>query len=255
MTYSCAIFSDLDGDLESPTTRDYASPCQRPTGHRRPTQIPSPPLSDTPSLSNSESYSPERGNSPSGNASTGVDEALLEQKLAGKGYDRLEEENELYLAQLRKLDHIIEKLKIPSDRPIRILEIGSGWGSMAIRIAQRYPLATIDTLTLSVQQQHLAQQRVSLLGPRISDRITVHLMDYRAMPQEWEAAFDRVVSVEMIEAVGKEFLEVYWKTVDWAMKRENAAGVVQVITLPEASELGSLCAGEGWDLIGARDRV
>jgi cyclopropane-fatty-acyl-phospholipid synthase len=184
-----------------------------------------------------------------------VDEALLEQKLAGKGYDRLEEENELYLAQLRKLDHIIEKLKIPSDRPIRILEIGSGWGSMAIRIAQRYPLATIDTLTLSVQQQHLAQQRVSLLGPRISDRITVHLMDYRAMPQEWEAAFDRVVSVEMIEAVGKEFLEVYWKTVDWAMKRENAAGVVQVITLPEASELGSLCAGEGWDLIGARDRV
>jgi cyclopropane-fatty-acyl-phospholipid synthase len=161
--------------------------------------------------------------------------------------------DELHHAQLAKIDHIIAKLKIPSNKPIRILEIGSGWGSMAIRIAEKYPLVTIDALTLSVQQQELARERILFhsmsqrigaveqtsdkpLPSSLEGRIRVHLMDYRAMPSEWKGTFDRVVSVEMIEAVGKEFLEEYWRVVDWAMKDKEAVGVVQVITIPEASE-------------------
>ena len=130
-----------------------------------------------------------------------------------------------------KLDHIIKKAKIQEGS--RILEIGSGWGSMAIRIAQRIHGTTIDTITQSSQQQDLAQKRVAAQG--LSNRITVHLMDYRSMPPEWEDAFDRVISVEMLENVGKEYYNTYWKIIDWALKPRTGAGVVQVITIPEAS--------------------
>ena len=71
-------------------------------------------------------------------------------------------------------------------------------------------------------------------GPDVESRVKVHLMDYRAMPKEWEGRFDRVVSVEMLEAVGKEFMEEYWGVVDWALKKEGGVGVVQSITIPES---------------------
>jgi len=103
---------------------------------------------------------------------------------------------------------------------------------MAMRICQTIPGTTVDTLTLSVQQQSLARQRIASAG--LQDRIKVHLMDYRNMPSDWEGVFDRVVSIEMIEAVGAEFLARYWQIVDWAMKKKGGAGVVQVITIPEA---------------------
>jgi cyclopropane-fatty-acyl-phospholipid synthase len=60
-------------------------------------------------------------------------------------------------------------------------------------------------------------------------------MDYRNMPAEWESRFARFVSVEMIEAVGREFLEDYWRVADWALQKKDAVGVVQVITIPEAN--------------------
>ena len=87
---------------------------------------------------------------------------------------------------------------------------------MALRIIQTIAGTTVDTITLSAQQQQFVQQRIqdtlasadSAGGSQISERIRVHLMDYRSMPEEWKHSFDRIVSVEMIEAVGKEFLEV-----------------------------------------------
>lgn len=139
--------------------------------------------------------------------------------------------DELYEAQMRKLDHIIKKAKIQPGH--RVLEIGSGWGSMAIRITNSIPGTTVDTLTLSVEQQQLAQKRIAAAG--LSDRVTVHLMDYRNMPPHWEGVFDRLISVEMLEAVGEKFMETYWKIVDWALKPRIGAGVVQVITIPESS--------------------
>ncbi|KAJ7442616.1 CFS1-like protein [Mycena latifolia] len=189
MTYSCAIFTDLDGDMTDGVVRSEWSGGQ---GLRRLGQ---------PAATTSTASTP---------AEPDVDE--------------------LYEAQIRKLSHIIEKAKIQPGN--RVLEIGSGWGSMAILIAKTVEGTTVDTLTLSVQQQSLARERIAAAG--LSDRITVHLMDYRNMPAEWEGVFDRVVSIEMIEAVGQEFLVGYWKTVDWAMKPVGGVGCVQVITIPEA---------------------
>lgn len=138
--------------------------------------------------------------------------------------------DELYHAQIRKLQYIICKANILPGQ--RVLEIGCGWGSLAILIAQSIPSTTVDAVTLSVHQQSLAQKRIEAAG--LTDRITVHLMDYRCMPSDWENAFDRVVSVEMIESVGQGFLETYWRMVDWALKPKDAVGVVQVITIPES---------------------
>jgi cyclopropane-fatty-acyl-phospholipid synthase len=196
MTYSCGIFEDLDADL-----KDGAADRGLWNGGQGLQRL------VTGIISQSEPTS----TMPANNQDT---------------------TNELHAAQLRKLYHIIQKAHILPGQ--RVLEIGSGWGSMAILIAQTVPGTTVDTITLSVQQQSLAQERVNTAG--LGQRIAVHLMDYRDMPADWEGAFDRVISVEMIEAVGAEFLEKYWSVVDWAMKRKQGVGVVQVITIPEPSE-------------------
>ena len=78
---------------------------------------------------------------------------------------------------------------------------------MSLLITSTIPGTTVDTLTLSTQQAELARARALAAGP--SDRIHVQLMDYRNMPPEWEGAFDRLVSIEMVEAVGKEYMEVH----------------------------------------------
>lgn len=63
-------------------------------------------------------------------------------------------------------------------------------------------------------------------------------MDFRECRKkpEWAGVFDKFISVEMIENVGKDFIREYWSVVDWALKPITARGVVQVITMPEASE-------------------
>ncbi|KAJ7781761.1 CFS1-like protein [Mycena maculata] len=190
MTYSCAIFEDLDGDMKEGVVRSEWSGGQ---GLRR------------------------LGKATATSAPTSQP-------------DLEPEVDELYEAQIRKLSHIIDKAKIQPGN--RVLEIGSGWGSMAILLAQTVEGTTVDTLTLSIQQQSLARERIAAAG--LTDRITVHLMDYRNMPAEWAGAFDRVVSIEMIEAVGQEFLVGYWKILDWAMNPIGGVGCVQVITIPEA---------------------
>lgn len=141
-----------------------------------------------------------------------------------------ENEDPLYAAQMRKLHHLIRKADIRPGH--RVLEIGSGWGSMAMLITSSVPGTTVDTLTLSVHQQTLARQRILEAG--LQDRVTVHLMDYRHMPEEWKGKFDRVVSCEMIEAVGIEFLPTYWKMIDFALNEKTGAGCIQAITIPEA---------------------
>jgi cyclopropane-fatty-acyl-phospholipid synthase len=193
MTYSCAIFDDLDGDIENGTVDHAPGPagqCLERIGNYSKTSVPLMPDSTS--------------------------------------------DDPLYKAQLRKIRHIIFKADIQAGH--RVLEIGSGWGSLAIE-AVRLTGCTVDTITLSLQQQELAQERIRAAG--FEDRITVHLMDYRNMPYEWEGAFDRLVSIEMIEAVGKEFLKKYWSVVDWALKTKGAVGVVQVITIPEPSKLAT----------------
>ena len=90
---------------------------------------------------------------------------------------------------------------------------------------------TIDTLTLSTEQKKLAEARIAAAG--MTSSITVHLLDYRSLPAHWEHSFDRVISIEMLEAVGKEYLEGYFGVVDWALKVGSGIGVFQGITIPE----------------------
>ncbi|KIM48716.1 hypothetical protein M413DRAFT_437892 [Hebeloma cylindrosporum] len=218
MTYSCAIFPELDGDLTD--EKGARNPWSGSQGLKRvlPTHFlpPSPPSSEP---SDSQADVMETTHMP----------------LDINATIQLNEVDPLYVAQINKLQHIIDKLHIPSasaSGSVRVLEIGSGWGALAIRMAQQFPHVEIDTLTLSSAQKELAEQRISAAG--LTDRITVHLMDYRNMPAQWEGSFARFVSVEMIEAVGREFLEDYWRIADWALQKKGAVGVVQVITIPEA---------------------
>lgn len=100
--------------------------------------------------------------------------------------------------------------------PLKVLEIGSGWGPLAVHITSTIPGTTVDTVTLSIQQAKYVKDRVRQAGLGYGNgeqRVTVHVFDYRNMPAEWEGMFDRLVCVEMIENVGREYIEVLLKTI------------------------------------------
>ncbi len=103
---------------------------------------------------------------------------------------------ELADAQRRKIDRLLDIAGVRAGS--RVLEIGTGWGELAIRAARRG--ATVHTVTLSRQQQLLARERVAEAG--LADRVSVALCDYRDV----EGRYDAIVSVEMIEVVGYDFL-------------------------------------------------
>ena len=126
----------------------------------------------------------------------------------------------LAAAQLRKIDGILDLACVKADS--RVLEIGTGWGSLAIRAAQRG--ARVTTITLSAEQMRLARERVAAAG--LSWLVDVVLLDYREVAGEYDA----IVSVEMIEAVG----EAYWPTYFAAIDRLLAPGgkvAIQAITM------------------------
>jgi cyclopropane-fatty-acyl-phospholipid synthase len=107
-------------------------------------------------------------------------------------------------AQLRKIDGILDLAGVR--RGTRLLEIGTGWGTLAIRAAQRG--AQVTTVTLSREQLELTCERAGAAG--VSDRVDVRLQDYR----EIEGKYDAIVSVEMIEAVGEAYWAAYFATLD-----------------------------------------
>jgi len=123
-------------------------------------------------------------------------------------------------AQERKMDSILDLAKVGPGSSV--LEIGTGWGALAIRAAQRG--ATVLTVTLSAEQKSLAEQRISAAG--FGDMIEVRLSDYR----EVRGQFDAVVSVEMIEAVGKEYWDEYFRTIDGLLAPGGRFGL-QAITM------------------------
>jgi cyclopropane-fatty-acyl-phospholipid synthase len=129
--------------------------------------------------------------------------------------------DDLHAAQLRKIDGILDYAGVTHGS--RVLEIGTGWGSLAIRAAQRG--ATVTSLTISVEQQQLAQSRAAQAG--VSDRVSIELRDYRAASGEYDA----VVSVEMIEAVGEEFWPDYFATLARVLAPGGRVGL-QAITMP-----------------------
>lgn len=132
-------------------------------------------------------------------------------------------------AQDRKLARFITNCKIKKGD--RVLEIGTGWGSMAIK-AVKETGCTVTSLTLSVEQKELAEDRIEEAG--LSDKITVLLCDYRALEIPEEGPFDKVISIEMLEAVGREYLNTYFECVDRLLKKEGGIACFQCITIPES---------------------
>jgi cyclopropane-fatty-acyl-phospholipid synthase len=132
-------------------------------------------------------------------------------------------EDSLEQAQLNKLERICQKLSLqPSDH---LLEIGTGWGSMALYAAQHYG-CRVTTTTLSKEQYAFTAQRIEQLG--LQDRVTLLLKDYRDLTGE----YDKLVSIEMIEAVGHRFLPTYFKQCAQLLK-SNGLMLIQAITIRE----------------------
>ncbi|PPQ68356.1 hypothetical protein CVT26_005919 [Gymnopilus dilepis] len=136
---------------------------------------------------------------------------------------------DLEAAQLRKIRHVLRAARVRPGH--RILEFGSGWGGLAIEAARSFG-CEVDTLTLSVEQKKLAEERIKEAG--LESRIRVHLLDYRDIPAEFEKAFDAFVSVEMLEHVGAKYYNLYFKLIDFALKSKNATAVVTASTFPES---------------------
>jgi cyclopropane-fatty-acyl-phospholipid synthase len=135
---------------------------------------------------------------------------------------------ELSAAQLRKLDSILDAAGVRSGS--RVLDIGCGWASLAIRAAQRG--AWVTAITIASQQALLAQRRIAEAG--VSDRVQVALRDYRDQIGE----FDAVLSVEMIEAVGEKYWPVYFDAIERRLAPGGTA-VVQAIVMPHERMLAT----------------
>ncbi|MGO4255195.1 class I SAM-dependent methyltransferase [Marmoricola sp. RAF53] len=134
--------------------------------------------------------------------------------------------SDLEAAQGRKIESILDAAGVRAGS--RVLEIGTGWGELAIRAARRG--ATVRSVTLSSEQQALARARfadaVAAEGLR-ADLVQVDLLDYRAV----EGTYDAVVSVEMIEAVGREYLPSYFGVIDRVLAPGGTVAL-QAITMP-----------------------
>jgi len=126
-------------------------------------------------------------------------------------------------ASIAKLDLACRKLGLAPG--MRVLEIGTGWGSFALHAATRYG-CHVTTTTISPAQRALALERVRAAG--LADRIEVLALDYRDL----SGTFDRVVSIEMIEAVGHENLGAYFRACAERLEADGAM-LLQAITIPD----------------------
>lgn len=124
-------------------------------------------------------------------------------------------------AQARKIERLLDQTGVTAGS--RVLEIGTGWGELAVRAARRG--ATVHSVTLSSEQLELAEERVAAEG--FSDQVTIELSDYRNV----QGSYDAIVSVEMIEAVGFDYWTTYFQTIDRLLAPGGKVGV-QAITMP-----------------------
>jgi cyclopropane-fatty-acyl-phospholipid synthase len=140
-------------------------------------------------------------------------------------------------AQIQKFDRICRKLALtPRDH---VLEIGTGWGGFAAYAAQRYG-CRITTTTISQQQFDGAHERVAALGDAAS-RVTLLLEDYRDL----KGRFDKLVSIEMFEAVGLEHYDTFFRTCD-RLTASDGAALLQLITMNDQDFHGSYRGSADW---------
>jgi cyclopropane-fatty-acyl-phospholipid synthase len=138
-------------------------------------------------------------------------------------------------AQYEKYDRLCRNLSLkPTDH---VLEIGSGWGGMSMHMAKNYH-CRVTTITISEEQYKYAREKIEEAG--LSDKITILLTDYRNL----EGQFDKIVSIEMLEAVGHKFLNIYFKKCHDLLKKDGLLAL-QVITCPD-SRYDSLRKNVDW---------
>jgi len=126
-------------------------------------------------------------------------------------------------ASTAKLDRICKKLELSPDD--HVLEIGTGWGGFAVHAASRYG-CRVTTTTISKEQYEFAKARVNDAG--VGDRVELLLQDYRAL----EGTYDKIVSIEMIEAVGHQFMDTYFRQCAHLLKDDGML-LLQAITIAD----------------------
>ena len=133
------------------------------------------------------------------------------------------EDDTLEVASTRKLDRICRALALaPGDR---VIEIGTGWGGFALHAAKHYG-CHVTTTTISREQHALARARIAEAG--LEDRVTLLLQDYRDL----EGTYDKLVSIEMIEAIGAQYLDTYFGKLG-ALLEPDGIALVQAITIED----------------------
>ena len=148
---------------------------------------------------------------------------MLDETMAYSCGIYLSEEATLHEASIAKFDAVCRKLALtPSDH---LVEIGTGWGGLAIHAAERYG-CRVTTTTISREQHDFAQAKIAERG--LSDRITLLFEDYRDL----KGQFDKLVSIEMIEAVGARYLDTYFRKCS-ALLKPTGAMLLQAITLQD----------------------
>ena len=144
-------------------------------------------------------------------------------------------EQSLADAQRAKYRAIAERAGV--EPGMHVLEIGTGWGGMALHLAGELG-ARVTTITISTAQHDLARERIEQAG--LADRVSVELRDYRDIV----GRYDAVVSIEMLEAVGAEYYRDYFGAVSRALEPGGGAAI-QVITFPHDAYQAQL-RGANW---------
>lgn len=130
------------------------------------------------------------------------------------------EDEDLEAAQVRKLERLCRELDLRAGE--HLIEIGTGWGGLAVHAARHHGVR-VTTTTISRRQFAYAVERVRREG--LEDRINVLERDYRSL----EGTFDKLVSVEMIEAVGHEFLDSYFRKVSGLLAPHGRAALQAIV--------------------------
>jgi cyclopropane-fatty-acyl-phospholipid synthase len=134
---------------------------------------------------------------------------------------------DLAAAQTEKLDRLCRKLRL--EPGMRLLEIGTGWGALAIHAARHYG-AHVTTVTISREQHALARERIAAAG--LEDRIDLRLEDYRDVG----GTYDRIVSVEMIEAVGWRDFPTFFAQCDARLSPDGLVAIQAIVIDDRAYE-------------------
>lgn len=145
--------------------------------------------------------------------------AFLDESMTYSAALFTEQHATLGAAQAHKIERLLDATGV--EQGTRVLEIGTGWGELALRAARRG--AHVTSLTLSLEQATLARQRIADAG--LSELVDIRVEDYR----DASGTFDAIVSVEMIEAVGERWWPTFFQTLDRCLAPQGRIGLQSIL--------------------------